>query len=694
MTYKAKPSSIKLHLPTSAPIAEKRPTLLEKHGDQRIDPYYWLNQREDPQVIAYLEAENTYREQAMSALSGFQDTLFREIVGRIKKTDMSVPYRDNGFWYLTRVEENMEYPIYSRKKDLLEAEEEMLLDVNQLAAQHAYYQVGGRAISHDNRVLAFGEDTVSRRIYTIRFKDLETGEFLPDQIPNTTGHVVWAMDHQTVFYTTKDDSLRPFKVFRHRMGTPVDQDVEVYHEQDETFHCQVYLSTSKEMILIGSEQTISSECWFLPSDTPLDSFRLIQARQRDLEYEVDHLHQRFMIRTNWQARNFRLMSASPAQPGHSHWTEIVPHQPDILIEDTALFDQYLVIQQRVAGISQLYVRTWDNPSGHTIQFGEDAYVAHLGHNPDPKSEELRLVYTSMTTPISTYDYHMGERILQLKKEEEVVGGYDKSEYTSERLMAMAGDGISIPISLVYRKGARRDSGAPLLLYGYGSYGISIDPYFSSARLSLLDRGFIFAIAHIRGGEDLGRPWYEDGRQLKKMNSFTDFIACAEHLIAHGYTSPGQLYAMGGSAGGLLMGAVMNMRPELWHGVIAAVPFVDVLTTMLDDSIPLTTGEYDEWGNPNDPVYYHYMKSYSPYDQVEAKAYPTLLVTTGIHDSQVQYWEPAKWVAKLRDMKTDQNPLLLYCNMDTGHGGASGRFERHRETAMEYAFLLDLAGIQE
>lgn len=694
MTYKAKPSSIKLHLPTSAPIAEKRPTLLEKHGDQRIDPYYWLNQREDPQVIAYLEAENTYREQAMSALSGFQETLFKEIVGRIKKTDMSVPYRDNGFWYLTRVEENMEYPIYSRKKDLLEAEEEILLDVNQLAAPHAYYQVGGRAISHDNRVLAFGEDTVSRRIYTIRFKDLKTGELLPDQIPNTTGHAVWAKDHQTVFYTTKDDSLRPFKVFRHRMGTPVDQDVEVYHEQDETFHCQVFLSTSKEMILIGSEQTVSSEYWFLPSDTPLDSFRLIQARQRDLEYEVDHLHQRFIIRTNWQARNFRLMSASPAQPGHSHWTEIVPHQPDILIEDTALFDQYLVIQQRVAGISQLYVRTWDDPSGHTIQFGEDAYVAHVGHNPDPQSEELRLVYTSMTTPISTYDYHMGERILQLKKEEEVVGGYDKSEYTSERLMAKASDGISVPLSLVYRKGARRDSGAPLLLYGYGSYGISIDPYFSSARLSLLDRGFIFAIAHIRGGEDLGRPWYEDGRQLKKMNSFTDFIACAEHLIAQGYTSPGQLYAMGGSAGGLLMGAVMNLRPELWHGVIAAVPFVDVLTTMLDDSIPLTTGEYDEWGNPNDPIYYHYMKSYSPYDQVEAKDYPTLLVTTGIHDSQVQYWEPAKWVAKLRDMKTDQNPLLLYCNMDTGHGGASGRFERHRETAMEYAFLLDLAGIQE
>ncbi|HRW76848.1 MAG TPA: S9 family peptidase, partial [Saprospiraceae bacterium] len=573
MTYKAKPSSIKLHLPTSAPIAEKRPTLLEKHGDQRIDPYYWLNQREDPQVIAYLEAENTYREQAMSALSGFQDTLFKEIVGRIKKTDMSVPYRDNGFWYLTRVEENMEYPIYSRKKDQLEAEEEILLDVNQLAAPHAYYQVGGRAISHDNRILAFGEDTVSRRIFTIRFKDLKTGELLPDQIPNTTGQAVWAKDHQTVFYTTKDDSLRPFKVFRHRMGTPVDQDVEVYHEQDETFHCQVFLSTSKEMILIGSEQTVSSEYWFLPSDTPLDSFRLIQARQRDLEYEVDHLHQRFVIRTNWQARNFRLMSASPAQPGHSHWTEIVPHQPDILIEDTALFDQYLVIQQRVAGISQLYVRTWDDPSGHTIQFGEDAYVAHVGHNPDPQSEELRLVYTSMTTPISTYDYHMGERILQLKKEEEVVGGYDKSEYTSERLMAKASDGISVPLSLVYRKGARRDSGAPLLLYGYGSYGISIDPYFSSARLSLLDRGFIFAIAHIRGGEDLGRPWYEDGRQLKKMNSFTDFIACAEHLIAQGYTSPGQLYAMGGSAGGLLMGAVMNLRPELWHGVIAAVPFV-------------------------------------------------------------------------------------------------------------------------
>lgn len=694
MTSKLHQSSIIQHLPKDAPVADKRPKVLEKHEDERIDPYYWLNQREDPEVIAYLEAENTYREQAMSGLSGFQETLFREIVGRIKKTDMSVPFKDNGFWYLTRMEEDLEYPIYSRKRELADLDEEALLNVNQLAEPHAYYHVGGRAISHDNRYLAFGEDTVSRRIYTLRFKDLSTGAFLPDEIPNTTGHAVWAKDNQTLFYTTKDESLRPFKVFRHRMGTPVHQDVEVYHEQDDTFHCQVYQSTSREMILIGSEQTISSEYWFLPSDTPLEAFRLIQPRQRHMEYDVDHIHEQFIIRTNWNARNFRLMTATPDQPGQPYWTELVPHQPDILLEDTALFDGFLVIQQRVSGISQIYVRTWDDPDGHTIQFGEDAYVAQIGQNPDPQSQALRLIYTSMTTPVSTFDYHMADRTLMLKKEEEVVGGYDKSDYQSERLMAVAEDGTSVPISLVYKKGTKCDSGAPLLLYGYGSYGISMDPYFSSARLSLLDRGFMFAIAHIRGGEDLGRPWYEDGRQLKKLNSFTDFIACAEHLIENRYTSSSQLYAMGGSAGGLLMGVVMNMRPDLWHGIIAAVPFVDVLTTMLDDSIPLTTGEYDEWGNPNDPIFYHYMKTYSPYDQVASREYPALLVTTGIHDSQVQYWEPAKWVAKLRDMKTDSNPLLLYCNMDTGHGGASGRFERHRETAMEYAFLLDIAGIQE
>lgn len=685
-------SSILHHLPTAAPVAEKRPAILEKHGDKRTDPYYWLNQREDPHVIAYLEEENKYREHAMAGLSDFQETIFKEITGRIKKTDMSVPFKDNGYWYLTRVEENREYPVYSRKKALEDLDEDILLDVNQLAEFHVYYQVGGRAISHDNRILAFGEDTVSRRIYTIRFKDLETGEFLPDQIPNTTGQAVWARDNQTIFYTTKDESLRPFKVFRHCIGTPIEQDVEVYHEQDDTFHCQVYLSTSREMILIGSEQTISSECWFLPSDAPMERFRIIQPRQRNMEYEVDHLHERFVIRTNWQARNFRLMSATPDRPAQSDWIEIIPHQPDVLLEDMGLFDDYLVIQQRVSGISQIYIRTWDDPNGHTIQFDEDAYVAQIGHNPEPGNPELRLIYTSMTTPASTFDYRMADRTLLLKKEEEVVGGYDKSDYQSERLMAIAGDGTSVPVSLVYKKGIKTEAGAPLLLYGYGSYGISIDPYFSSARLSLLDRGFIFAIAHIRGGEDLGRPWYEDGRQLKKKNSFTDFIACAEYLIDQGYTTPSLLYAMGGSAGGLLMGAVINMRPDLWKGVIAAVPFVDVLTTMLDDSIPLTTGEYDEWGNPNDPVYYQYMKSYSPYDQVEAKDYPALLVTTGIHDSQVQYWEPAKWVAKLRDIKTGQRPLLLFCNMESGHGGASGRFERHRETAMEYVFLLDLAGM--
>ncbi|MCF8237133.1 MAG: S9 family peptidase [Saprospiraceae bacterium] len=686
------PSRIEGNLQHSPPIARKIPKILEKHGDQRSDPYYWLNQREDAEVLNYLQAENEYRESAMAPTKDLQDQIFKEIVGRIKQTDQSVPVRDNGYWYMTRVEEGKEYPIYSRKKDEEGAAEEVFLDVNVLAQGHAYYHIGGHAVSPNNRYLVYGEDKVSRRIYTLRVLDLETGILLDVEIPSTTGQAVWAKDNQTIFYTRKDESLRAHQVYRHKLGTSLTEDALVYDEKDDTFHIHVFASASKEMILIGSEQTVTSEYHFLRADDPDAGFSVLHPRERNLEYDVDHLNGFFVIRTNWDAQNFRLMIASESSAHKAEWKELIPHRAKVLLEGVALFHHSLVLQERCAGISQIRVRSWEGKEDHQVAFGEEAYLVQLGSNPDPGHDRVRLIYTSMTTPVSVFDYQMASRKLHLMKEEEVVGSFSKEDYQSERLLARTSDGVEVPISIVYKKGFAADRPGPLLLYGYGSYGISIDPHFSSARLSLLDRGFAFAIAHIRGGEDLGRYWYEQGRQLSKMNSFTDFIACAEFLIHKKYTQPDKLFAMGGSAGGLLMGAVINLRPELWKGVIAAVPFVDVVTTMLDESIPLTTGEYDEWGNPNDLEYYQYIKSYSPYDNVVSQDYPALLITTGLHDSQVQYWEPAKWVARLREVKTDNRPLLMYCNMETGHGGASGRFERHRETAMEYAFLLDLAGM--
>lgn len=676
------------------PIAEQRPFVHEKHDDSRPDPYFWLNQKEDPAVIAYLQAENAYRETVMAPLKPLEDKLFEEIIGRIKQTDMSVPYRDNGYWYSVRMEEGKEYPIHTRKKDREAAVDESLLDVNELAAAHAYYHVTSLAVSPDNRWLAFGEDTLSRRIYTIRFKDLRTGILLEESIPGTTGGAVWANDNETVFYTVKDETLRAFKIFRHRLGTTTGEDVLIFHETDETFNTFIYKTRSKRFLIIGSEQTVSSEYRFLDADDPYGTFQVIHPRERDLEYSVDHFEDRFFIRTNWQAKNFQLVSAPVSSPGKSDWQTVIPHREEILLEDFMPFREFMVLEERIKGISHIRVRRWDGNDDHHIDFGEDAYVAGTGINPDFESDRVRLGYTSMTTPNSTLEYNMRDRSLKVLKEEEVVGSFHKSDYASERIFAKARDGVSIPISIVYRKGYRKDGSQPLLLYAYGSYGYSMDPYFSSPRLSLLDRGFAFAIAHIRGGEEMGRSWYEDGKLLNKKNTFHDFIDCAEHLINHRYTGKDHLFAMGGSAGGLLMGAVLNMRPDLWRGVIAAVPFVDVVTTMLDASIPLTTGEYDEWGNPDQKEFYHYIRSYSPYDNIERKDYPALLVTTGLHDSQVQYWEPAKWVARLRELKTDHNPLLLFCNMVTGHGGASGRFQRHRETSMEYAFLLDLAGLDD
>ncbi len=676
------------------PVAKVEPVELTTHGHVRIDPYYWLRERDNPDVLAYLEAENAYTDAVMAHTKDLEDALFEEMKGRLKQDDASVPYRQDGYYYYTRFEEGQEYPVYCRKQGSLEADEQVMLDVNALAEGHDFFNVRGLEVSADGNLLAFAADTVGRRIYTLRFKNLATGQVLPVEIPVVTGNVAWANDNRTVFYTRQDPvTLRWHRIYRHRLGTDPAADALVYEETDETFSSFVFKTKSKRYLMIGSRQTLSDEYRFLDADDPGGSFQVVQPRQKNHEYGVDHYGDHFYIRTNDAAQNFRLMKTPVTTPTREHWQEVIPHRDDVLLEGFEIFKDHLVLAERKNGLRQLRIRPWDGSREHYLDFGEPAYLAYISTNPDFDTHVLRYGYTSMTTPNSTFDYDMNARTKTLLKQEEVLGGFDKDDYKTERLYATAGAGTRVPISLVYRKDLfRRNGSAPLLLNGYGSYGASRDATFSSARLSLLDRGFVFALAHVRGGSEMGRWWYEDGKLLNKKNTFTDFIACGEHLVRRQYADPQRLFAMGGSAGGLLMGAVVNMRPDLFKGVVAAVPFVDVVTTMLDESIPLTTGEYDEWGNPNDQTYYEYILSYSPYDNVEAKAYPHLLVTTGLHDSQVQYWEPAKWVARLRALKTDHNRLLLKTNMEAGHGGASGRFRSLRETAFEYAFLLDLAGI--
>jgi oligopeptidase B len=679
------------------PIVPKIPKTLEIHGDTRIDDYYWLNDRNNPEVITYLNAENAYRKTKMAHTEDFQKKLFDEIVGRIQQTDMSVPYKSNHYFYYSRFEAGKEYPYQCRKKDSLDNPEEIFLDIPSLAKGHTYYAVGGLSVSPDNEQLCYGVDTVSRRLYTLCFKNLKTGEVAPTAIPNTTGGAVWSTDNKTIFYTQKDtESLRSCRIFRHTIGTDPATDVLIFEEKDEAFRSFVTKTKSKKYIVIGSSSTVSSEYQILEADNPTGHFRIIQPRERDLEYGVAHYENEFYIVTNYQAKNFRLMKCNADGNTHKeNWIEVIPHRTDVLLESIDLFKHFLVISERKDGITGLRIRLWDASEEHYIDFGEAAYMAYTSINPDFDTDILRVGYTSLTTPNSVFDYNMQTRKLHLLKQEAVLDPHFKTEnYASERIYATAKDGVLIPISLVYNKKYPKNKKNALLLYAYGSYGHSMDPYFSSPRLSLLDRGFTYAIAHIRGGQEMGRHWYEDGKLLKKKNTFTDFIDCAEHLIANGYTSNHKLTAMGGSAGGLLMGAILNMRPDLWKGVVAAVPFVDVVTTMLDETIPLTTGEFDEWGNPKNKEYYEYIKSYSPYDNVEKKAYPALLITTGLHDSQVQYWEPAKWIAKLRTHRTNRKPLYMYCNMETGHGGASGRFERYKEVAMNYVFLLDLFKITE
>lgn len=674
-----------------APVAKKIPKKLITHNDIRIDNYYWLNDRENPEVIKYLEEENAYTKEQMKSTDLLQKKLFEEMKSRIKEDDESVPYKFNQYWYITKYIKGGEYPLYIRKKDSLEAKEEIMFDVNEMAKGHKFYQIGSVSVSPDNTMACYSVDTVSRRIYIIQIKNLVTGEILSDELKDTTGNVVWANDNRTIFYSVQDPkTLRSSKIYKHILGTSQKEDLLIFEEQDETFNVYVTKTKSLQYIVIASGSTLTDEYRFIPADHPEAEWKIFQERIRGLEYSFDHFEGFFYILTNKDgATNFKLMKTPISDTSIDNWIEVIPHNEEILLEGFELFKNYLVTEEREKGLTHIKIKSWDNSINYEIPFEEEVYTVGTSVNRDFDTDIIRYRYTSMTTPWSDIDFNMRTKEKKVLKEQEVLGNFNKDNYVTKRIWAQARDGVQIPLSLVMKKDTQPSKNTPLLLYAYGSYGYSMDATFSSIRLSLLDRGFIYVIAHVRGGEDLGRPWYENGKMLKKKNTFYDFIDCAEYLIKKEYTSSKHLYANGGSAGGLLIGAVINYAPKLFHGVVADVPFVDVVTTMLDDSIPLTTGEYDEWGNPNQLEYYNYMKSYSPYDNVENKEYPNMLVTTGLHDSQVQYWEPAKWVAKLRDMKTDSNLLLLQTNMDAGHGGSSGRFESLKEVALEYAFYLYL-----
>jgi len=681
-----------------APVCEKHPKTLTAHGDTRVDDYYWLDSyfRKGPdstKVVDYLKAENAYLDTMMGGLRGFREDLYKEMKARIKEKDESVPWLKNGYYYYTRMVEGKEYYLFCRKKGNLQAAEEVLLDVNTMAEGHEYYSATGFDISPDNNLLAFGVDTVSRRQYSIYVKDLRTGAVTLQVSACSSGNPVWALDNKTFFYVKNNpQTLLSEKIVRHATGTPENSDKVVYTEKDPSNYISIWRCKSDQFIFINSEATLSSETRFIPAAKPESEFIVFQPRMKNVLYNVDHLNDKFIIVTNMDALNFRLMETALDQTGKENWKDLIPHRSDVLIEGAEPFRNYLVVTERKNGLKQFRIRDLKTGKDTYLPFDEPAYQASVGQNAEYNSEILRYNYTSLTTPSSVYDFSMRSGEKKLMKQQEVLGDFRSSDYVTERLYATAADGKQVPISLVYKKGFRKNGKAPLLLYGYGSYGYSMDASFSSSRLSLLNRGFVYAIAHVRGGQELGRAWYEDGKLMKKMNTFTDFIACAEFLVKEKFTSSEHLYAMGGSAGGLLMGAITNLRPDLWHGVIAQVPFVDVVTTMSDPSIPLTTNEYDEWGNPADKDAYFYMKSYSPYDNVARKAYPNMLVMTGLHDSQVQYFEPAKWVARLREKKTDHNVLLLHTDMEVGHGGASGRFKYLKDVALEYSFLFALEGI--
>ncbi len=674
------------------PAPEKKPVELTNHGHTRIDNYYWLNERDNTEVIEYIEAENEYLEKMMAHTEPLQDRLYNEMRGRQKEDDMSVPYKKDDYYYYTRYEEGSEYPIYCRRKGSMDAKEEIVIDANKKAEGHSFFILTGVTMSPDHRSVAFAVDTVGRRMYTIYFKDLQTGNILDEKLSDVTSNLEWSNDNQTIYFTHQDpQTLRSYQIYRYEVGLPAEQAELVYEEDDETFRSWVSKTKSDEYIIITSRSTVSTEQHVLPSNDPHGAFRVIQPRQRDLEYCIDHADELFYIRTNLDAPNYKLMITPVDRTRKENWTEFIPHNDDILLERVEIFNEFIAIGERKEGMDHIRIMDRETEESHYLNFEEEAYTVRIGQNPVFDTEELRYVYTSLTTPNSTYDYNIRTGEHTLLKQTVVPGDFSPGDYVTERLFTTADDGTNIPISLVYRKGIEKDGTNPMLVYGYGSYGATMRPWFNSNRLSLLDRGFIYALAHVRGGQEMGRHWYEEGKLLNKKNTFTDFIACTEILQDQGYSSPEKTFAMGGSAGGLLMGAVVNMRPELYQGIIATVPFVDVVTTMLDDRIPLTTQEYDEWGNPNDPEYYDYMLSYSPYDNIREQEYPHMLITSGLHDSQVQYWEPTKWTAKLRDYNAGDSVIMLYTNMDAGHGGASGRFEGLREVALQYAFLLDLAG---
>ena len=676
------------------PVTEKEPKEFIAHGDKRIDEYYWLNQRENPKVLDYLKAENAYLDTMMSGTKELREKLFTEMKSRIKEKDESLPYKDNGYWYYSRFEEGKQYPIFCRKKETLEAPEEIMLDQNKMAEGFKYFAIGGRAVSDNNELLAFTVDSVSRRLYGLQIKNLITGKVYPELITNVEGgYIAWAADNKTVFYIKKDvTTLLGYQVWRHELGTDPSKDVMVYEEKDDRFYIGVYRTKSKKYIAIVSDMNeVSTECRLLEAAHPTGSFKIFEPRKENFQYSIEHFNNKFYVLTDWNAPNFRLMETPEAKTGKENWKEVIPHRKDVYISGLLVFKNHIVLSEVKDALNQLRIINQTDHKDYYITFPEAVYTSFPNVNPDYNTNILRFAYTSMTTPASIYDFNMDTQQRELKKQVEVLGGFKKEDYESERIWATVRDGVKVPISLVYKKGMKKDGRNPLLLYGYGSYGASMSPSFNSNVISLLDRGFIYAIAHVRGGQEMGRQWYDQGHLFHKKNTFYDFIDCGEFLIKENFTSKEHLYANGGSAGGLLMGAIVNIRPDLWHGVVADVPFVDVITTMSDPSIPLTTGEYKEWGNPAVSAEYFYMKSYSPYDNVEKKAYPNMLVTTGLHDSQVQYFEPAKWVARLRELKTDNNKLLFKINMDAGHGGASGRFDYLKDKAWQYAFFLALEG---
>jgi oligopeptidase B len=677
---------------TTPPVATIKPKQLASPHGTRTDNYYWLNERENPQVLDYLKQENAYFDEKMAPVKTLEDKLFNEMKGRIKEQDASVPYRDNGYYYYTRYETGGEYPLYCRKAGNLQAAEEIMLNGNEMGQGKAYFAIGGYEVSDDNQTLAYGVDSVSRRLYTLRFKNLTTGQLYPEKIANTAGSAVWAADNKTVFYAKKDvGTLLAYQVYRHMLGTDPSHDVLVYEEKDNTFGVDIARSKSRQYVGITLHSSLSSEYRYLEANKPTGAFKVFLKREPDHLYEVQDANGEFYVLTNWDAPNFRVMATPLSNTGKAQWEDVIPQREDVFIEQMELFKGYLVLNERAEGLRELRVINLATEIGQVIPFRETAYTTFIGANPEFDTPVLRLTYTSFTTPTSTYDYNMATQKLTLLKEQPVLGSFNKEDYVTERVFVKARDGKEIPMTIVYKKGFKKDGTGPLLQYAYGSYGLSMDPTFSAARLSLLNRGFAYALCSIRGGQELGRQWFENGRMLHKKNSFTDFIDCSLYLIKNKYTATSKLFAQGGSAGGLLMGAVVNMRPDLYKGVIAAVPFVDVVTTMSDASIPLTTGEYDQWGNPAEKKYYDYMLSYSPYDNVKDQSYPNMLVLTGLHDSQVQYFEPAKWVAKLRATKTDNHMLLLHTDMEAGHGGASGRFKALHDVARQYAFLFLLLG---